>query len=226
MIAIRQKLIKGHRLVSVMLVAGLFVPGMVRSEPHELVPGTEEMAKLQRGEVLAGQVNSDNKQGAATIRALMHTSPKAVWEAIVSCDLAGVYVDGLEYCEVLESRPDYARTRQVVDKGWSSPRLDFIFEAFREPYRSMKFQLVEGNLKQMEGQWQLEQLPEGLLVTHEIRVKPEYPVPRWLLRRIMMRGTSDLVACIRALAGGSGASESRAADLARCPGDPALDDSG
>jgi hypothetical protein len=226
MIATRHKLTRGHNLVIATLVAGLFIPRMVYSEFTEIIPGEEEMAKLKRGEVLAGRVNSDDKQGAATIRALMDTTAKSVWEVIVSCELAGVYVDGLEYCEVLESRPDYARTRQVVDKGWSSPRLDFIFEAFREPYRSMKFQLVEGNLKQMEGQWQLEQLPEGLLVTHEIRVKPEYPVPRWLLRRIMMRGTSDLVACIRALAGGSGAPEARAVDLDRCPGDPAPDDSG
>jgi len=150
----------------------------------------------------------------------MHTPARIVWDVIQSCDYAAVYVDGLKHCEVLERRPEYSKTHQIVDKGWSSPRLDYIFEATHQPVRSMAFKLVEGNLKEMQGYWYLEETADGLLVTHQLSIRPKFPAPRWLVKRFLTRSTADLLACIRGLADGSGSSELNRADIKRCPGDP------
>ena len=198
----------------------------VSDELPPVAPTEDEMARLKQGDLLIETVQSDSGQGAARLRALMHSPASTVWDVIRSCELAAVYVDGLEYCEVLEGRPDYSKTHQIVDKGWSSPRVDYIFEATLEPHRSMVFKLVEGNLKKMQGYWYLEETPDGLLVTHQLSVRPQFPAPRWLVKRFLTRGTADLLACIRRLAEGSISPALKRADIKRCPGDPARAESG
>ncbi len=50
---------------------------------------------------------------------------------------------GLKVCQVLEERGDYALTRQVVDEGWATPRLDFTFEIMRQEYRHMELRCAQ-----------------------------------------------------------------------------------
>ena len=73
-------------------------------------------------------------------------------------------------------------------------------------------------MRSMEGGWRFEQLPgsDGLVVTHQIRVRPSFPVPRWLLRKSMRSDVPDMLACLRGLTDGSGGL-SRDDDLKRCP---------
>jgi len=47
-------------------------------------------------------------------------------------------------------------------------------------------------------------------------VRPAAPVPRFLVRRNLRGSMPDLLACVRALANGSGSDDLRRQDLARC----------
>ncbi len=212
------------------LLAGAIVAGApvdpVRADteltalaPEISPPDEDEMERLIRGEILRKRVESDGSKGAAVLQVMMFTDAQAVWEIIVSCQQAMIYVDGLEVCEVLDDQRHYTRTHQIVDRGWPSPRLDYVFEADRQPHLFMVFRLVEGNLKEMQGFWRFDQLDDGLLVSHAVSIRPKTPAPRWLVRRIMMRGMTDLLTCIRGLAEGSGTEQQRDSDLASCPGD-------
>jgi hypothetical protein len=71
----------------------------------------------------------------------------------------------------------------------------------------------------LEGRWQFDWRPEEqiTLVTHEMRVRAKFPVPRWLLRRSLARDVTDLLHCLRAKAGGSGSTEQERYDLGYCP---------
>lgn len=149
---------------------------------------------------------------------LVRAPAQAVWAVIVSCELAFRFVDGLQRCEVLEDSGDRALVHQVVDRGWLTPRLDFVFESLREPWVRIGFRLVEGNVKAMEGSWSFEETPAGTLVEYEIRLRPQSRVPGFLVRRNIGRTLPDLLACVRGLAGGSGTGELREQDLGRCAG--------
>lgn len=149
---------------------------------------------------------------------LVQAPPQAIWNVIISCDLAFVFVDGLTYCEVLEEAGDRALVHQVVKRGWPIPAQDFTFESLRQPYTEIVFRLVEGNLKVMEGYWRFTILPEGTLVDYQVRIQPEIPAPRFIVRRNIRKGMPDLLACVRGLAGGSGEEARVQADLDRCPG--------
>jgi hypothetical protein len=130
-----------------------------------------------------------------------------------------VFVNGLKQCEVIEDRGDRALIRQVVKPSWLVPRQEFVFESLREPYREIRFGLVEGNLRAMEGSWRFTATPDGLLVDYSIRVRPALPVPGFIVSWVMRRGMPDLIACIRGLAGGSGSPDGQRDDLERCRGD-------
>jgi ribosome-associated toxin RatA of RatAB toxin-antitoxin module len=176
------------------------------------------LARLAAGEVVARETSGDPQGGSARMQVLVHAPARAVWDVIVSCELAFRFVEGLQSCEVLEDTGDRALVHQVVDRGWLMPRLDFVFESLRRPWTRIDFRLVEGNLKAMDGSWRFEETADGTLVDYEMRLRPQAPAPAFLVRRNISRTMPDLLACVRGLAGGSGAEKALQRDLARCAG--------
>lgn len=197
------------------------------------VPDPEFQARLEAGEVVALDVRGAQAGGerdepragdwgaGARMQVLVRAPARAVWAVIVSCEHAFRFIAGLRHCEVLEDTGDRALVHQVVDQGWLMPRYDFVFESLRRPYEWIGVRLVEGNLERMEGAWRFEETAAGTLVEHELRMRPGSAVPRFLVRRNLEHNMPDLLACIRALANGSGSNQLRESDLARCQEPPA-----
>jgi ribosome-associated toxin RatA of RatAB toxin-antitoxin module len=180
--------------------------------------GVERWDRLIAGEVVALDVAGDAEGGSARMQILVQAPARAVWQVIVSCDLAYRFVAGLRNCEVLEENGNRALVHQVIDQGLLMPTYDFVFESLRWPWRRIEVALVEGNLESLRGRWRFEESPEGTLVEHELQVRPSGPVPAFLVRRNIHRTMPDLLACVRGLAGGSVTEPRTEADLARCPG--------
>jgi ribosome-associated toxin RatA of RatAB toxin-antitoxin module len=184
-------------------------------------PDTDLALRLGKGEIVLLNADSGKSGGSAHVQALVQTSAQSVWNVITSCEHSFAFVDGLKQCQVLEDDGRRALVHQVVRKGWLFPTQDFVFESLREPYHDIRFNLVEGNLKAMEGQWRFTETPEGVLIDYSIRVRPGVPVPGFIVSWVMRKGMPDLIACIRGLAGGSGSGEQIARDLGRCRGEAA-----
>ena len=179
------------------------------------------MQKLNSGKILVENVNTSGSGGSVKVQALMHLAASSLWTYIADCERVLEYVDGMQECELLEVRKepgvDISKVHQVVDKGWMVPEMDYVIEVRREPWSKVDFHLLEGDLKAMQGSWRFEKVGDGeLLVTHEIQVRPSFPVPRWLIRRSMRRDIPDMLACLRGLTDGSGPFP-RSRDLERCP---------
>jgi len=175
-------------------------------------------ARLEAGEVVARETRGDPQGGSARMQMLVQAPAQAVWAVIVSCELAFRFVEGLQRCEVLEDSGERALVHQVLDRGWLTPRLDFVFESLRRPWEQIDFRLVEGNLKALEGSWRFEETAAGTLVDHEIRLRPQAPVPAFLVRRDIGRTMPDLLACVRGLAEKNGGGKRQQQDLRRCAG--------
>lgn len=81
--------------------------------------------------------------------------------------------------------------------------------------------LSGGNLEVLQGVWEMAAVDQGraTIVSHEIRIQPSFPAPRWLIRRSLNKDLPDMLACIRGLAHASGEQAQEQADLQRCPGD-------
>jgi hypothetical protein len=196
-----------------LLLASTWVEG---AWEESLAP--EIQARLRAGEVVLEDGETDVNGATASILIFIRAPVERIWATIVSCHDAQIFVAGLQFCEVLDERGDYALTRQVVDKGWATPRLDYTFATERQPYRHMEFRLTAGNLKTMQGSWDFENFADGMLVRHTLVLRPVLPAPRWLVRRNMQQDLPDMMRCIRGLSAGGIGEEGTRGDLLRCPG--------
>ena len=178
----------------------------------------EVLQRLESGEVIV-ETQSASTEGASVVAWILIRAPvERVWETIISCEQAERFVAGLKKCEVLEETGDYALTRQVVDKGWSTPKLDYTFSTRREPYTRMDVELVSGNLRKLKGDWMFEPVNGGVVLQHRLELRPPVPVPRWLVRRNLRRDLPAMLTCIRGLVSGSGTTEASKRESAQCPG--------
>jgi hypothetical protein len=196
----------------------LLFAGLATAAGAEPLSG-ESMHQLREGQVRVEYTRTDESGGAARVSILMQASAEDLWAILLSCERSFEYVDGLRECEVIEGDVEQALVRQSVKKSWILPRLDYVIEFRRQPFTAIDFRKTEGDLKLLEGLWRFVELADGtaLLVTHEIRVQPAFPVPRWLVRRSIARDIPDMLVCLRALAGGSLDATSAVTDRGHCP---------
>lgn len=210
-------LFEGGGAVFRLLALAAALPMMAAAAVRDAQPDAENaLDRLRAGEVVLEQRSEAGGETGAVVSILVQAPAERVWSVIVSCDDAFAFVAGLRQCEVLEERGDYALTHQIVDKGWATPRLDYVFETRRMPYERMTFRLVSGNLRTMQGAWSFEATAEGLLVRHELLLAPLVPAPQWLVRRNLRQDLPDMLRCIRALAQGSPDKKAADADRAAC----------
>lgn len=206
--------IKKFMIIATLGLALLARPAVAAQDEHDL-------ARLQSGEIMLQTIHSDRPGGAARVTALFHTTAEVVWEVIGDCRFEFIYVRGLKVCEVLQPGRERMLMHHRLRNSWYTPTLDFTFEAIRKPGNFGEAHLVEGNLQVLEGLWRLVPLAEGngVIVVHEIRIQPQIPAPRWLVRRSLRKDLPDMLACIRGLANASVDKRRIVADLKRCPGD-------
>jgi ribosome-associated toxin RatA of RatAB toxin-antitoxin module len=197
----------------------LLVMSFNSSAGADQIRNSEKMSRLLSGSSLHEYTRMDESGGAIRAEVLMHARVEDVWAILQGCGKAFVFVDGMEQCEILERTDQYALIHQVVDTGLLAPTLDYRYESENQAYTRMEFSLVEGNLRVLQGNWEFEKVTEGLLVTYNMRVRPGFPVPRFLVRMSLRRMIPDMLACIRGLVDGSGSSDKTGTDLSRCPGD-------
>jgi hypothetical protein len=214
-----------RRLLGAMLMLGIIpAAGASADDIQFVLPDETSMARLRAGEWVMNKDLIDENVAAASILLFFRAPVERIWAIIISCDYAMSWVDGLEYCEVLQDRGDYALTRQIVDKGWASPRIDYTFEIFRMPFHSMRLKLKSGNLKTFQGSWEFSSLPDGVLLRHTLALQPNFPVPRWLVRRTLTHDMPHMMLCLRGLAEGSGSELASAEERRKCPGAVKEDD--
>lgn len=184
------------------------------------VPDPETLERLGNGEILLLDAGTNKEGGSARGQVIIHASAKAVWDVILSCEQKFTFVNGLKKCEVIEDAGDRALIHQVVKRSWATPTVDFVYESLNDPYREIRFQLVEGNMQAMEGAWAFTETTDGLLLDYRVRVQPAMSVPAFIVSSDLRKGMPDMIACIRGLAGGSGSTERVKGDLERCAGTP------
>lgn len=175
-----------------------------------------DLKMLRAGGVVVEEIRQGASDGAVRISILIQAPAEHIWNVISQCSQAYRYLEGLQACEILVDEPERALTRHVLDTGVMAPELDYTFETLRHPFHRMDVVLVAGNLRRMEGYWQFLPFESGVLLEHEILIRPKTPAPRWLVRKKLNKDLPKMMLCIRGLAGGSPNAEAERADLAAC----------
>jgi len=197
------------------------VPAAPWPGPPDPAPAPSEAAvkRLRAGDIIVQQTRRDERGGAALAQAVFHVEAETLWAIIGDCEANRRFVRGLESCTLLENQVNRALTRQRLKPFALLPAFDYVFETVRAPFEWMRIRLVEGELDVLEGSWRFEPLVEskGLLVTHEIQIRPGLPVPSWLARRAVRQDLGDLMACLRWVAKAWPDPRRRGLDRQACP---------
>jgi hypothetical protein len=185
------------------------------------VQGDEQapMARLLSGEIIVANSDEYPEGGAARASALMHAPTEQIWNTLLSCEHARVYVPKMQHCKVLELDDAHGKIYHVIDQPWPLPALDIVFESRFHPFRTIESRLVAGNLSDFHATWHFREMPRGVLVDYVVYIEPAFPVPRFLVRRYFRKQLPDMLACLRALSHASGSTGQQQKDRARCRGE-------
>lgn len=181
-------------------------------------PAPDVLVRLLAGEVEI-TTGAEDGAAAANVQAVFFTSAERVWRTLESCEANFTFVPGLRECQVTELEDGSAITRQVLKNYWFMPGIEFTFATTRQPYEWIVIELLDGDLKQMQGSWHFDPLPGhpgALLVSHAIRLEPRVIAPQRLVRNTLRKDLPDMLACLRWMSGGSGEPAQAAEDVQRC----------
>jgi len=172
------------------------------------VPAAEfELSPVEAQRVAARQVvirvNLDASQHKGTVRAAIRIDapPDLVFQTLIQCANALKFVPHLRQCQVRDQATDdsWLLVEHVIDFGWYSPSVHWIFRTDLERPHRITFHQVSGDFKANEGVWEFEPTDDGAstLVRYQAFVDPPGFVPNWLARSTFRRELPEMLSGLR-----------------------------
>jgi len=211
--------IKSNRLLEnimravylLLLVVLIPAPVLARDAlPTELVRAMNDpqiFQRLEQDEIPIGSFSSRFGKQAPSMWAavLIPGSIDKVHEAIIKCEDAPQYYKHMVSCEVLERSNNVEIIHQTIKLIWFLPQLEYTFRAdYSDPhsaretnFRTIRYQLISGDLKILNGGWNLYPYGRKTLAVHYITIQPDMPLPSWIIRRALQNDLPESLGIIR-----------------------------
>ncbi|MEL7487434.1 MAG: SRPBCC family protein [Pseudomonadota bacterium] len=160
----------------------------------------EDMAALQRGDVLVRTVKSENGRRVEAAIEIENTTA-AIWSVMTDCAAAPRFVPNLQRCEVTDSAADGAWEiiEHEVKYSWIAPKTVYRFRADYEAERHIRIERISGDLRRLEGDWRLTPSAddESVIVTYSVNLEPGVPVPGFIVRRALRKDVPAVLEALR-----------------------------
>lgn len=127
-------------------------------------------------------IESSAQGGVVTVRASaeMQVDPRMVWDVISDYDHLAEFIPDMKSSRVVQRDGDTVIVEQAGEFGFLFFRQPVAVRLLvvEYPTRRILAHALGGNLMEMEGRYDLEQLPTGAVrLLYEGRVVPDFPVP-------------------------------------------------
>jgi len=128
-----------------------------------------------------------------------------IWKAMTDCRYAARLVTNVTRCRVLSQGPGWDIREHVTAGNMFLPTLRNVFRSDYEPYRRIRFQRVDGDLKAMQGEWGLTAFNEGkwTRVTYENRLAARILAPAAMVRAGLRKDTPKVLVNLRNVSTGA-----------------------
>lgn len=181
---------------------GLAVALMLVGPTHAFELSSKAQAMLARGEAHA-DVWADPDGISGRVRGVIDIDapPQQVWTVMTDCATARKLMSNLSSCKVLsgEQARGWDIREHMTRRNLIFPGMRIVFRSDYEPYRRIRFALVEGDLKTQQGEWRLQPLRGGKAtrVFYDNRLAVDWPVPKAMIREAMRRDTPKVLVNLR-----------------------------
>ncbi len=157
----------------------------------EVLTTDAALRKLKQGKAITASFDFETKPRSASIWGAIRipASPQVIIKLIRDCPNAPSYHKKLKFCEIISSDEDGETLHQQLKINLFSPLLDYTFRA-QYGDNTIRYTLISGDLKILQGGWNIYPDADGSLLVYFMSIKPSAPVPLWLVTRILQ---SDIV---------------------------------
>ena len=127
-------------------------------------------------------IETSGEGGVVTVRASaeMRVDPSMVWGVISDYDHLAEFIPDMNGSHVVQRDGDKLLIEQTGEFGFLFFRqpIEVTLSVVESPMRRIVAHAVGGNLREVEGRYELENLPTGAVrLLYEGRVVPDFPVP-------------------------------------------------
>ncbi len=194
----------GVRCVLVLLAWSLWQGSMILptiAGPIDLTPAA--LQKLRNGETLIHVSRAEGTNAGGRVMAIIDvpTSPRRLWAIMLDCTKATKLVSGLKSCRVIEAGPQgtWDIREHIIQWIWVFPKMRSVFHSEYISNRRIQFRKIEGDFKELKGEWRLEPLNRGrkTRLYYQVVVDVGSVIPGAIIRAAIKHDLSKTLKAIR-----------------------------
>jgi carbon monoxide dehydrogenase subunit G len=176
-----------HKDLTIVLSVFLISIFTVKANSGEINLTTEQ-SNLLKQDGLVTIVGPDAKGAAGMVQAIIDipVPPSVLWNTMLDCKGANRFIEGLQKCRILKKDPKgkWDVREHVVSWLALMPSTRSEFRSDYQKHRSIKFMRTGGDLKILEGEWNLQSVQKGkeTRLTYMARVDPGTILPSSMIR--------------------------------------------
>lgn len=162
---------------------------------------SDEIRRLMQGEVLIDISSDDSSAGIIKAAIDIPASAKAVWRVMADCARSPKYVPGLVSCKILETASNGKNDvrEHVVKWAWFMPPVRSVFRSYYDPWKTIRFQKMDGDLADLSGEWRLEPVNGGKATRlfYSAKIALSLPLPDAMVRGVLERDVPQTLKALR-----------------------------
>ena len=196
-----------HRMVQAPIAATAAIVAMTLANTSLAETDATRVRRVAAGEIVI-EVEAVPGTAAGRVTALLDipASHRRVWQIMLDCKRSMKIVDGLKSCTVTAADPGgrWDVREHLVQWAWPLPIVRSVFRSDYMEFTRIAFRRIGGDLKALEGSWQLEPIAAGRATRlhYEAVVDPGVPLPGFLVRNAIETDFRKTLAALRREAAG------------------------
>ena len=193
-------------LAALLLLVLVPAPSLARDDiPLQLAQALQSNSinrQLNNAEILVATFTPETTiKGVSMWAAIKIPAPlEDVFAAINLCEQALKWHKKLKACRRTEQGPDFTDFEQRLKFSWYLPEWKYKFRASYPHPDEIRFQAISGDIKTLQGGWQLYPRGEATLAVYFITIQPRSRVPKWLMKKAMRADIPEMLRTINKIA--------------------------
>jgi hypothetical protein len=194
-----------NRLNLLLTTACFSVASLYAAPVSSITPSWHQQnrVRLSDGEVVVFSPPKSPSSGAQLAAAIhMDASPEEIWRVITDPEKSTRYLRNVKEAHLLKSAGNTQLVSHTIKPGLLPISISYRFQSFQTPCSQVRFKMVDGDLRDFQGSWQLIDgaslgLSGGTVVFYQLFLDPGDLLPPVLVRKNLSRNVPQMLQSLR-----------------------------